>query len=324
MNCIYFKYKNNSFVGEVGNIHIYGEEMDSVCSLFKDIKPISIKEEDDSIFLQYDNCILIIENARQFKKSPFSSYFEGIIAKEKPVLEKYITVVLDYQKEPNLISQINMARYTSLIEKYGSKYGIDANLILAVMAHNNLEHTYEVDNRGRIGIMGVPYEKVSRDLSYYDYENNLSGKKSFSLVELTDMGTNIEAWCIMFQNYFRDNYYNIMAALELINEDYANTVFNAISEYTKDKYQTKGMIAMEPHENAEVYYYQIGVKDISDLRWLAMLMDDNGNVYSEEVLAYFPDITQFRFKTNTDGKRSDDLVVNVQNVYKKDKEIKNT
>ena len=314
VNCIYFRYKKGNYFGETGDIPIHREEMDSVCSLFRDMVPISSREESGNLYLQYDNCILVIENYPEFKKTPYFKYFEEKVV--KPVNTRSITLVFNYKKDPNLISQINMVDYADLAEKFGYKYGIDPNLITAVMANNSLNHTYEVNERDRVGIMNVPYERVSRDLTYDDYEKGISGKRSFSLDELTDMGTNIEAWCILFQNYLRDNNFNILVALELINEDYANTVYNAVLEYTKDKYRTNSVI--EPHDDLDSFYYQLGVKDLKDINWLGMLMDDNGKVYSEEVLAYYPDITSFRFKLS----KEEDLVVNIQNTYKK--EIKNT
>lgn len=240
------------------------------------------------------------------------------IIMDEPVGIEYASMTLDYPRSPNLINQMNMINYTNLANIYGGRFGIDPNVILAVMAENNLEHTYEVNSRGRIGIMNVPYERVSSSLSYYDYVDGIFLNRGFSLDELTDMGTNIEAWCALFQNYLYGNNYNIMVSLELMNEDYHGAVFNAISSYTREKY---GELDVEDPEN---YYYKMGVSDFNDLGWLSLLMNDDGKVYSEEVLSYLPSATEIKFKSLDNGVRSDDISISIGNNYKQNLEIKNT
>lgn len=308
MKYLIIELENDNFCGYIEGIRISGERLVEACSLLSSYVPKKCEMIGNSLRLEYQGSVVIINNYDEFIKSPYYKYFRDRI---KIANEDHISITLNYKKSPNLISKINMPLYSNLANLYGERYGIDSNLLLAVMAHNNFEHSDEVDSRGRIGIMKVPYERLT-SITYYDYEIDSFQTRGFSLDELIEMSTNVEAWCALFQNYLYSNHYNIMVALELMNEEYANTVFNAISEYISKTYGT--------YDNMR--NYQAGVLNYKDINWLNMLMDDNGKIYSEEVLAYLPDI-ELRFMSLDKGSRSDDICIAVNNVYK-EKDIKNT
>lgn len=234
----------------------------------------------------------------------------------------YRNITLNFKPNINIVSKEMMSDYKALAEKYGNKYGIDPNIILAIIAQNGSEHATNLDENGRIGIMKVNATRANEGFNYYDFEENNYGFCSYSISDLSDLEVNIEAGCMALQEDLRLTNNNILAALEMYNSS-KYKVSEVITEYTKEKYTSKKetdndeISRFELPDDEEKFYYNIGIKDLEDFNWLAGLSNENGRIYSYDVLSYIPENTPLVIKVVSNASNNGAVLYNINNTYNK-------
>ncbi len=214
----------------------------------------------------------------------------------------YKSVDLGYSYDVNEIYIAKAKMYENLVKKYSDKYGIDANLVLAVIARNGAIDSNIVDDNNRVGIMQVDVPNFAKDFyNIYNYETNNYENISNTEDDLLTLEGNIEAWCVGFKNLLSINYYNIFAALELINTPYKDIAYKKISSYAdgilKKFGESNDIDSHTIRDNEEAFNYRVAVDNYNDLGWLDSFKDEEGIIYSCEVLSYLPNVSSIIIKS---------------------------
>ncbi len=268
-----------------------------------------------------------VNNAIEYIKSDIESKEEMVAETPSPDIEPetiYQNIELNYKRNYYLTNMQEAEKYRQLAEKYGSKYGIDSNLIIAVMANNGGKHLKDITPNKRVGIMQTAMSRaIDGYYNYYNFNTKTYENRKFTEEELLTIEGNIEAWCIAFQLDLFQNENNIIAALEMNNAlDKMNGFFN-IAFYEEEKYKTlenskEDNISLEEASDEITFYRKLALNDYSDFGYLESFKDENGDNYSYNVLSYLPVNSKLIMKTPTEN-----IIFDINNIYNKDLSLNN-
>ncbi len=125
----------------------------------------------------------------------------------------------DYDNSINHENFLNAQNYQDIFEKYGSMYGIDPNLLMALAAQESGGNHYDNLNNGPAqGIMQI--EKSAHLNQQVTAYNHLTGEEETITVtpeSLEDLDTNIKIGTMILQNSLEMQNYNIPLALQTYN-----------------------------------------------------------------------------------------------------------
>ena len=114
---------------------------------------------------------------------------------------------------------INAHQYEDLFEFYANKYGLDKNLLMALVAQESGgEHYGNLDNGPAEGIMQIEKEAHLGSLvSAYNVETGEIDTIDITPENLQDLETNIQIGTMLLRNCLEENNYNIPLALQTYN-----------------------------------------------------------------------------------------------------------
>ena len=110
-------------------------------------------------------------------------------------------------------------RYEDLFELYGNRYGIDKNLLMALVAQESAgEHYENLDNGPAEGIMQIEVEAhIDSTVTAYNTETGEMDTVYVSPEALQDLESNIQIGTMLFRNCLEESNYNIPLALQTYN-----------------------------------------------------------------------------------------------------------
>ena len=216
--------------------------------------------------------------------------------------ESFVQVVnvsyIDNTNSDKLISAEN--NYSDIINKYAHKYGLDANLILAMCTQERGQHSNEVDAGGGLGLMQIqvsqhPDGSIIKTTTFDN--NNLPHDSEFTFYEdnYKNLDGNVEAGCALLRSYLNEFNGNIIAALYAYNAGNSN-VRNAIKEYAN---------------NNNVSYENV-LSDINNYGWNKYIGYDN-NDYLSLVMQYYLD-NSIKYFALDDNNEANYVICNINNV----------
>ena len=178
--------------------------------------------------------------------------------------------------------------YSEIIKKYTERYGIDYNLIKAIL-NNNIE---ENASNGYYETIKNEYEKfVDESIVAYNFETKEPELYVIDGEKLIDQDKYIKTICALFQSKFRICHNNMVAALQSMNE--LDKDFKAkILSYAKWKYPEYD----KKTEESNNYLFELVMSDYNDYEWLSMFTNEDGTIYSMKVLNYLSEGTKIVVK----------------------------
>ncbi len=193
--------------------------------------------------------------------------------------------------------------YIESIEKYAKRYGVDSEIVKAILANNIDTNSLYIDEN--YGAIKNEYESyIDNSIVAYNYEKNEYELYPINKETLIDKDKYIKTTCMLLESKLRLCNYNIVAAIQCMNED-ENDFKEKIISYGKWKYSDDDTIP-KTNEN----YFKLVVDDLNDLRWLDIFANDDGKIYAINVLEHISEgasikvkqtnneITNFKIKHN--------------------------
>lgn len=139
-----------------------------------------------------------------------------------------------YEDKTNEENLSNAKRYEDIFKKYGKRYGVDPNLLMAMAAQENCGKHYEnLNGRYATGIMQIERSaNLGSTVSAYNFETQEIDKVKITQEAIEDLETNIQIGTIILRNRLEENNYNIPLALQSYNFGAGNMskVINSCSE----------------------------------------------------------------------------------------------
>lgn len=190
---------------------------------------ISYQVENDTLENQ-------IEVASQEETQTETTSYEYLNASTEPITENsYEESLSDLPKEevPTAYlefvnnSQTEKAKkakelYMPYFEDCAERFGLDANLLLAMGTQERGVHSDVKESDGGIGLMQIQYDVwINKTVDYFEKnpETGKFEKKSITITDamLKDVKSNIEVGSIILQIYLRISKYNIPVAIQMYN-----------------------------------------------------------------------------------------------------------
>ncbi len=181
-------------------------------------------------------------------------------------------VELDYGKnKSNEEVYYVKEEYGDTLKYYANMYGLDENLVIAI-ATLRKEHNDEIDDEGKIGIMGITFDAwYGQTLTAYDFYDNTSKEFVFD-DKIYSLEGNIEAGCVIFQNELKKYNYNILVGLQ---------------SYQYGGYYMEQVLSYYAQDNNKTYEQVLNGTSIDWMKYRSSYIPDKDSEYIEHVLSYY-------------------------------------
>lgn len=132
-------------------------------------------------------------------------------------------VYLEFENNSQSDKAINARDlYMPYFEDCAHRFGLDANLLLAIGTQERGVHNDVKDKGGGLGLMQVQYDVwIDKTITYYELNDATLEfeKKSLVITDdlLKDVKSNIEIGSMILQNYLMIAHYNVPAAIQMYN-----------------------------------------------------------------------------------------------------------
>lgn len=157
-------------------------------------------------------------------------------SQDDEVLVNDNSITLEYNdRTSSKTAEGTKSKYSDVIKKYSSIYGLDDKLVLAIATQERGVHSEVTDQGGATGLMQIQnavWDNAS--LKAYNFEYEEWETIVVDAKKLSDLDYNVKTGCMILQNYLNHMNYNIPAAVQSYNMGY-NCVGSLISEYCKDE-----------------------------------------------------------------------------------------
>lgn len=129
----------------------------------------------------------------------------------------------EYQDRSNDERVTNAKRYMEVFQKVGPCYGIDPNLLVAIMAQESagIHHDYS-QNGCAIGGMQIENFWHNKNLTAYNFETQSEETIVVSEERLKDFWYNAKVACMILQNSLKDCNFDIPKAIQTYNYGTSN------------------------------------------------------------------------------------------------------
>ena len=178
----------------------------------------------------------------------------------------------------------NAKRYEDLFEKYGNRYGVDKNLLMAMAAQENGGLHYELlKDDYATGIMQIERKpNVGDTVRAYNFETGKMDAVEVTIENIEDLETNIQIGTIMLRNRLEENNFNIPLALQSYNFGIGN-MNKVLTRCSEDKNISKDDLKA----------------NVTNPLWLNYRTTINAGdpLYIEHVFSYIPNDTTLTMKT---------------------------
>ena len=205
---------------------------------------------------------------------------------------------VDNTNSDKLINAEN--NYSEIINKYAQKYGLDANLILAMCTQERGQHSSAVDTGGGLGLMQIQVSQHpdGSTIKTTTFDNNNKPHNSeFTFYEddYKYLDGNVKAGCALLRSYLNEFDGNIIAALYAYNAGNTN-VRNAIREYANNNNES----------------YKNVLSEINNYDWNKYIGYDD-NDYLSLVMQYYLD-NSIKYFAIDDNNAVNYVICNINNV----------
>lgn len=223
----------------------------------KDNEPLEEEKlKTKNLYEFYDN--LPLENASTIVNN------QEILTPENPIFENV------FDEEKNKIYQNVLANYGNIINNYATTYGVDPNLMAAIITQESLGiPSREFNELGSIGLCQIQNINLGEVKHAY---NTITQQNDFYEVKLENIQNdeeNIRCGIIMMAGFLEHFDGNIVMALQAYNYG-ENKIDEMITMYANDTGKTKEQI----------------ISDYNDYGWLSYRDQNYGNYrYVEDVLS---------------------------------------
>lgn len=135
------------------------------------------------------------------------------------MLEENEAFHFEYEERVNKENLRNAKRYEDIFIKYGNRYGVDPNLLMAMAAQENCGKHYEnLNGKYATGIMQIERSAhLGSTLKAYNFETGKMESVKVTKEAIEDLETNIQIGTIILRNNIEANNYNIVLALQSYN-----------------------------------------------------------------------------------------------------------
>lgn len=262
------------------------EEMPEYIDDFEDVE-MSAKDENiydnlNDIIINYDDDFVIDDN-EVIIDEPIKTENTELEQMMQP--DEFHFSYKDRTSEKNLD---NAKRYEDLFVKYGERYGVDPNLLMAIAAQESSgDHYSNLSGGCAMGIMQIEKSVwLGHSVSAYNFETGEKDKVNITQEALEDLETNIQIGTMIWRNRIEENNYNIAIGTQGYNygPGNMNTVFESFSY---DTGITKNDLRND-YSNADWLEYRDSVH-VGD------------PLYVEHVFSYIENGTVLKTRTLDDG-----------------------
>lgn len=179
--------------------------------------------------------------------------------------------------------KINYARinYQEYVNKYARMYGLDSNLVMAILTQENAYNKINNTNIGANGVMQIESIWYNEEITAYNYEDEKYETECINANDLINPEYSIKIGCMILNNYY-------------------NTIFN--------KYYKNGTLSKSDCILATIIAYNKGITAISNLintynnTYLDHINETFGgdNNYLNHVSSYLRDMTKVEIENIED------------------------
>lgn len=179
--------------------------------------------------------------------------------------------------------KINYARtnYQEYVNKYAKMYGLDSNLVMAILTQENAYNKINNTNIGANGVMQIESIWYNEQITSYNYEDEKYETECINAKDLINPEYSIKIGCMILNNYY-------------------NTIFN--------KYYKNGTLSKSDCILATIIAYNKGITAISNLintynkGYLEHINETFGgdNNYLNHVSSYLSDMTKVEIENLED------------------------
>ena len=204
-------------------------------------------------------------------------YNRDIITKDSKPSFKLVELIELYIKQNNIalpkstkfkigtknkkkIEKFKKTKMYKIYEKYGKRYGVDPDLLIARdMQESSLSSNTTYNPYGATGPSQIEYTLVGTKLTAYNFETNKYDTEKITIDKMTNLDSNIRLGTMRFARCLKKTHGNVYAALQWYN--YGLIFKKAINKYAKDKGIT----------------FDDVLKNINDLGWQKYIDDIHYN-----------------------------------------------
>lgn len=163
-------------------------------------------------------------------------------------------------KNKKKIENFKKTNMYKIYKKYGKKYGVDLDLLIARdMQESSLSSNTTYNPYGATGPSQIEYTLIGTKLTAYNYETNRYDTEKITIDKMTNLDSNIRLGTMRFARCLKKTHGNVYAALQWYN--YGLIFKKAINKYAKDKGIT----------------FDDVLKNINDLGWQKYIDDIHYN-----------------------------------------------
>lgn len=139
------------------------------------------------------------------KKIKYENQIDEII----PEIENAYSITYLYDQSDNISSEkllyVN-ENYKDIVEKYANKFGLDDNLLKAIISQENPYNSINNSNRGAKGITQIESVWWNKTIYAYDFENNTVISETINKDNLDNPEYATKISCMILNNYYHDLY----------------------------------------------------------------------------------------------------------------------
>lgn len=181
-------------------------------------------------------------------------------------------------------------RYSLITKKYTKKFGIDGELVIAILTNNMEESSKYVDEKYVGAIYREFDEYIGTELSYYDFETENWSNYRVTEDDMLDSDRFVKVIFMILQSKIYFCNYNVVAGIQCLHED--------IYDF-KDRIMADGMERHPDYAEKSYFkkeYFNYAMSNTDDISWIDNFKSPDGSIYSIKVLRHIPTGTNIQIK----------------------------
>ena len=181
-------------------------------------------------------------------------------------------------------------RYSLITKKYTKKFGIDGELVIAILTNNMEESSMYVDEKYFGAIYREFDEYIGKELSYYDFETENWSNYRVTEDDMLDSDRFVKVIFMILQSKIYFCNYNVVAGIQCLHED----IYDFKDRIMADGREKHPDYAEKSYFNKE--YFNYAMSNTDDISWIDNFKSPDGSIYSIKVLRHIPTGTNIKIK----------------------------
>ncbi len=181
-------------------------------------------------------------------------------------------------------------RYSQITKKYAKKFGIDGELVLAILTNNIEDSSQYVDENHYGAIISEFDTYINQELSYYDFETENWSNYRVTEEDMLDSDRLVKVIFMILQSKIYFCNYNVVAGVQCMHEE----IYDFKERIMIDGIERHPDFAEKPFFDKE--YFNYAMSDTNDISWIGNFKSPDGSIYAIKVLKHIPSGTNLQIK----------------------------